>query len=480
MSSYQMQVKDLVRVFVKGGMISPADFLKIILTAEKLGANHIHLGSRQDLLFAAEESSKSILDETFQSIQTEYEINTFNYQNISSSYVSQDILPGKKWLASHVYHYVLDSFDYRSRYRINIVDPMQSLVPLFTGHINFLASNQDDYWYVYLRFSDIQDVPWQMPLLVYSQDLVKLARALEEERVEERGWTYQEIFTFLTENVKMNTQPVTENLVLPEPHFPYYEGINRLPDGKYWLGLYWRDNNYRISILKAIVERSIETDVGEISLTPWKSLIIKGISESDLLGWEKLMGRFGMNLRHSALELNWHLPALDREALDLKFYLVRELDKQDISTSGLSFTIKTSDDIRLFTSVVIEKNSSENGSETYNLLYSRNFNPNTNGYQTYASSVPKSVLASLIVELSFVYYDNLTDDRVLSPKVKSITDNIQKELYQCIHCQTVYDPEFGDAEAGVEPGTSFSALAEDYVCPTCGGKKKGYRKMRAI
>lgn len=134
-----MQVKDLVRIFVKGGIISPGDFLKILLVAEKLGASHLHFGSRQDILFAAKEKSKAILDETFQSIHTEYEINTFEYQNILSSYVSQDILPGKQWLASHIYHYILNGFDYRTRLRVNVVDPSQSLVPLFTGQVNFIA-----------------------------------------------------------------------------------------------------------------------------------------------------------------------------------------------------------------------------------------------------------------------------------------------------------------------------------------------------
>ena len=46
------------------------------------------------------------------------------------------------------------------------------------------------------------------------------------------------------------------------------------------------------------------------------------------------MGKFGINERHSSLELNWHLPVIDREALELKKFLVRELDQQDISTDG--------------------------------------------------------------------------------------------------------------------------------------------------
>lgn len=470
-----MSVRDLVRVFVKGGIISPGDILKILLTAEKLGASHIHLGSRQDILFPVIEKNKSYLDETFADIDMNYEINSFEYQNIVSSYVAQDIIPGKRWLASHIYHYVLDSFKYRTRLRINVVDPIQSLVPLFTGNINYIASNQENFWYVYLRFNEINDTPWQMPLLVYTEDLFKIAEAIEDEDLIHQGLNYTQIFDFLTANVKLNTQPVTENLILPETHFPYYEGINRLPDGKYWLGLYWRDNEYKISILKAIMERCIANDVGKVTLSPWKSFVIKGIDESERIGWEKLMGKFGMNMRHSSLELNWHLPALDEEAMDLKFYLVRELDKQDVSTYGLTFTIKTTDDITLFTSIVIEKSGEL---DLYNILHSKDFNPNTNQYEYFAREVPKSVLASLILELSLVYYENLSEPQTQSHKVKSITDKIQKELYQCVQCQTVYDSEYGDDEQNVLPGTMFKKLPEAYTCPTCGGKKTGFKRMK--
>lgn len=467
------KLSELVRVFVKGGVIATGDFYKLLLVAEKLGAQHIHFGSRQDILFSAKVTEKEVLDTEFKAINTFYEINTFHYQNIASSYVAKEILPGRQWLASHVYHYILDSFDYRPKLRINIVDASQSLVPLFTGQINFITSSKENFWFVYLRFKEVNNKPFQLPLLVYTDDLCKVAKTIEEDQLIEKGFDYPRLFNYLVDNLDLNTQPVTEELELPETQFPYYEGINRLSGEKYWLGLYWRDNNYRISTLKSMMERAIETNIGKVSFTPWKSLIIKGIHQNDLIGWEKLMGKNGMNLRHSSLELNWHLPALNEEALELKFYLVRELDKMDISTYGLTFTIKTSDDITLFTSIVIEILPDDN----YNILYSKNFNPNLNNYEAYASNVPKTVLASLIVELSRYYFERIKESKPTFWKVKTIEDNIKKDLYQCIHCQTVYDPTYGDSLAGIVKDTSFADLPEDYSCPTCGGSKKGYERM---
>lgn len=46
--------------------------------------------------------------------------------------------------------------------------------------------------------------------------------------------------------------------------------------------------------------------------------------------------------------------------------------------------------------------------------------------------------------------------------------------YRCTVCDWVYDPEVGDPDAGVEPGTAFEDLPEDFVCPLCGVGKDDF------
>ena len=50
------------------------------------------------------------------------------------------------------------------------------------------------------------------------------------------------------------------------------------------------------------------------------------------------------------------------------------------------------------------------------------------------------------------------------------------EKYICTVCDYVYDPELGDPENGIEPGTSFEDLPEDWVCPLCGVGKEEFEK----
>jgi rubredoxin len=42
--------------------------------------------------------------------------------------------------------------------------------------------------------------------------------------------------------------------------------------------------------------------------------------------------------------------------------------------------------------------------------------------------------------------------------------------WRCTLCDYIYDPEVGDPEAGVEPGTAFEDLPDDWVCPDCGAE----------
>ena len=39
--------------------------------------------------------------------------------------------------------------------------------------------------------------------------------------------------------------------------------------------------------------------------------------------------------------------------------------------------------------------------------------------------------------------------------------------YVCTVCGYVYDPEAGDPDNGVDPGTAWENVPEDWVCPLC-------------
>ena len=47
------------------------------------------------------------------------------------------------------------------------------------------------------------------------------------------------------------------------------------------------------------------------------------------------------------------------------------------------------------------------------------------------------------------------------------------QKYEC-PCGYVYDPEEGDYENGIDAGTAFADLPDDWVCPQCGAEKEHF------
>ncbi|KKO19865.1 MAG: rubredoxin [Candidatus Brocadia sp.] len=48
------------------------------------------------------------------------------------------------------------------------------------------------------------------------------------------------------------------------------------------------------------------------------------------------------------------------------------------------------------------------------------------------------------------------------------------EKYKCNICGYIYNPAKGDPTHGVDPGTSFQHLSDDWTCPVCGVPKEQF------
>jgi flavin reductase (DIM6/NTAB) family NADH-FMN oxidoreductase RutF/rubredoxin len=85
--------------------------------------------------------------------------------------------------------------------------------------------------------------------------------------------------------------------------------------------------------------------------------------------------------------------------------------------------------------------------------------------------------------MTYAYYHQIKGGR--SPKAAPTyieEDSEEKPMasgsgkYHCKVCGYVYDPENGDPDSGIKPGTSFDALPDTWVCPICGAPKSEFEK----
>ncbi len=49
--------------------------------------------------------------------------------------------------------------------------------------------------------------------------------------------------------------------------------------------------------------------------------------------------------------------------------------------------------------------------------------------------------------------------------------------WECTMCGYIYDPEVGDEDNGVTPGTAFEDIPEDWECPMCGAPKSDFERV---
>jgi flavin reductase (DIM6/NTAB) family NADH-FMN oxidoreductase RutF/rubredoxin len=83
--------------------------------------------------------------------------------------------------------------------------------------------------------------------------------------------------------------------------------------------------------------------------------------------------------------------------------------------------------------------------------------------------------------MTYAYYHQVK--RGTTPKTAPSYIEERKEAvpkvtkYQCTVCGYIYDPELGDPDGGIKPGTPFEEIPDDWVCPVCGASKDQFEKI---
>lgn len=473
-----------VKINLPGGIVAAGDLYAIVTAAERARVANMQLGTRQQLFCkVTDKYGPEFLQELEQAGVT-FEVNEERHPNIVSSYVTESIFTTQSWVSEGLYKDILDAFDYKPRLKINLVERNQSFVPFFTGNINFISSDTGNYWYLYVRWPQTTQLhAWRD--LVCSQDIPRISRIIEEMILHARLSSEDELYTAVLHKGPFATIPVRSALQGTTFDLPYYEGFNRW-ENKTWLGIYRREELFPLAFLKDICLICLDTRIGQLYSTPWKSLIIKGIEEKDRGLWEYIMGRYRINLRHANNELNWQVEDLNEEGLRLKRYLVRQLDLEDVRTEGLCFAIKTRPKSGLSGSVIIRKQEGGGAAQRkvldrYDILHTPDFNANSKEYVLYREGLEKENLTIYLVSLCKSFYEQQSRKEPAALRFSKAPDTAAavhvKPVFQCRHCFTVYDEQYGDPAAGEPPGRPFEETSPDYVCPVCGSDKADFRPV---
>ena len=109
---------------------------------------------------------------------------------------------------------------------------------------------------------------------------------------------------------------------------------------------------------------------------------------------------------------------------------------------------------------------------------------------THTIFVGKVIDADIIAEgepMTYAYYHQVKRGKAPKTAPTYIKEEVKEEpkkksaamtKYVCTVCGYVYDPEKGDPDSGIAPGTPFEEIPDDWVCPVCGVSKDMFEKMK--
>jgi rubredoxin/flavin reductase (DIM6/NTAB) family NADH-FMN oxidoreductase RutF len=102
--------------------------------------------------------------------------------------------------------------------------------------------------------------------------------------------------------------------------------------------------------------------------------------------------------------------------------------------------------------------------------------------------VDADILADDAAPMTYAYYHEVKGGR--SPKtaptyIKAEDEPGEEEpvsekpaqKWECTVCGYIYDPAEGDPDSGIEPGTAFEDIPDDWVCPVCGAGKEDFEPL---
>jgi flavin reductase (DIM6/NTAB) family NADH-FMN oxidoreductase RutF/rubredoxin len=83
--------------------------------------------------------------------------------------------------------------------------------------------------------------------------------------------------------------------------------------------------------------------------------------------------------------------------------------------------------------------------------------------------------------MTYAYYHQVkrgTTPKTAPSYIEERKETVSKMAkYKCSVCGYIYDPELGDPDGGIKPGTPFEEIPDDWVCPVCGASKDQFEKI---
>ncbi len=473
-----IQVNDMI-LHSAGGRVPLSVLRRAAEIAMVYGNGNLRLGSRQEIILCAIPSSnRDRVRRDLGSLLLEHHPRRPNIVTTRAVCGRGDRTP---WLSDGAFDSVLAQFASPPAFPVNLSDPRQCHLPLYTGQINFIGSPEPSFWRVSFHAKG-QLRPVLLSAAVHSDGVAAATFVIQQAILRDNATNLPELQRNLEECLGSMLRDVDSDHRPPREENRPIVGFDR--DGAseaYTLGIpvfgQPLPGQFLVDLCLAARKESIAT----AGVTPWQSLLIHGIPASASTVFERLLIQHRISLNTGA----WNnvciegflTPDAVREGRDLITALNDACPYSGSLSIGLTELSATVPD----TPIVVRADSRTTRwpfrpQPRYTVYVRENFERFNLMLIPRASGVNVGGLIDAVLEL--VDYFGTGQRAAASPPVSAIGVRSGMLVHQCMECRTEYSEQFGDPLGGIDAGTPFAELPSDWNCPTCGAPQSKYITTR--
>ncbi|MBL7649766.1 MAG: rubredoxin [Candidatus Hydrogenedentes bacterium] len=387
------------------------------------------------------------------------------------------------WLSDGAYDSVLSQFMTAPAIPVNLSDPRQDVLPLYTGQINFIASTEPGYWHVSFNARG-QLRPIVLSTAVHADGVPAATFVVQSAILQDNALDLPELQRNLLENLGGVARELPQVAVAHHDEVRPIEGFEfDAKSESYSLGISALAQRFPCAFLAdlCLVARSL--GLATAGLTPWRSLLMHGIPASARADFERLLLRHRVSLHTGAWDSasfnDFHTPGTVKAGAEL----LRALNENFPHPGGLRIGLTEHSGVIPDTPIVVRAETPParwpfRPEPRFNVFVRENFDRFNPMLIACVTGVAAGRMADAVLDLVERFGAGQAATVAVATQASPVLLRGGALIHQCAECHTEYSEQYGDPLGGIDAGTPFAELPASWTCPTCGAPQGKYITTR--
>lgn len=388
------------------------------------------------------------------------------------------------WLSDGAYEAILTQFVTPPALPVNFSDPRQGMLPLHTGQINFVATPEPQFWQVSFNARDLLR-PTTLSMAIHSEGVAAAAFVIQHALLRDNAVDLPDLHSTLEACLGGLTRNIAPGSI------PSYEAVRPL------IGFCEDDRNdacsLGISALNQPLPGQFLVDLGlaaraesiaTAGITPWQSLVIHGIPPRAREHFERLLLRHKVATAVGPWERVCFNDLRSPTATAAGASLLASLNENFPHPGSLRIGLTEHGAVIPDTPIVVQASVQNTRwparpQIAFKVYVRENFERFGGLLIPCGRGIGCARMIGAVEEVIERYgMGQFAGPPVAAPMAASVAPAGRDLRYRCVECHTEYSEHYGDPLGGVEVGTPFEELPDDWQCPTCGAPGSTFKPHR--